>query len=171
MITLSGHFCASLHVGHAKRIRPLLNYSNTSRSQDQNITVFKSQLDIKVSYSSYHNLPKSHGSRICGSSPAWLPDTEWGRAVGGQRWSSSSDWGHWSSLGQVPRRPRRQVHFDEFFSNFGIQPKLQAVNWTRKQVEVSGSLNFDHWRDGGRFKCFGGKIFMREKKKGGLTLW
>ena len=28
-VVLSGHFCASLHVGHARRIRPVFNYRIT----------------------------------------------------------------------------------------------------------------------------------------------
>lgn len=33
-ISLSGHFCASLHVGHARRSRPWLNCRNTSGSKE-----------------------------------------------------------------------------------------------------------------------------------------
>ena len=37
-VVLSLHFCAILHVGHAKRTRPLLTCRNTSGSPDQNKT-------------------------------------------------------------------------------------------------------------------------------------
>ena len=36
MIALSGQFCVSLHIEHAKRCRRVLNYRNTSGSPDEN---------------------------------------------------------------------------------------------------------------------------------------
>ena len=38
-VVLLWHFCASLHVGHARRSRPVLNYRNTSESKGQNKTM------------------------------------------------------------------------------------------------------------------------------------
>ena len=35
-VALSGHTCASLHVGYARQSRPVLNYRNTFQSPDLN---------------------------------------------------------------------------------------------------------------------------------------